>query len=281
MVFEMITSNPGITSAQIRSKLDPNNIYDRCIFSHVLTKLFRDGFVSRERIEACNSISYSYEAKPGAEVCDLIKDNRTIEETLITVILYNPGLTGMDYKKLVDKEGKSSKSVFTLLHNLSKSGFLSREYKNLGGLKVHTYRIAKTQQDGIASINICDEKDGWDGQGYPMIGIECEYNRSHDNDVFGDDWIKVKIFAVKTRDNCTEILWEVPGSDWGSALSPDAFRPIRTPAQIEAEERLLAAMDLHQAIHPGALWDMVASSVQARYLAAIDAGYGKTKGGAQ
>lgn len=155
--------------------------------------------------------------------------------------------------------------------------------RELNGLAVIQPELMQARE---ALASVMTKSADYDGTGIPPAGTVCEIAASTEYLKVGyPEGTKVKVYATFTDDRGVELaafvdmLGKVGGVAVDKCFRP--IRPIRTPAQIEAEERLLAAMDLHQAIHPGALWDMVASSVQARYLAAIDAGYGKTKGGAQ
>lgn len=74
----------------------------------------------------------------------------------------------------------------------------------------------------------------WDGQGLPPVGTMCEHKRVH-------EWNKVEVFAVKPNYNGSQTaLFTYESGCWGGCAEPSLFRPIRTPEQIAADERLAA-----------------------------------------
>lgn len=98
----------------------------------------------------------------------------------------------------------------------------------------------------------------WDGSGLPPVGTVCEY-------LWGDgEWRKCEIVAHYFANAvavdafyCNAVL-----------LQPLMFRPIRTPEQIAAEERLHAIDEMYSVIRESQI-----KTVAALY----DAGYRKTE----
>lgn len=74
----------------------------------------------------------------------------------------------------------------------------------------------------------------WDGKILPPAETVCEamhmFNRTH------KDWIKVKILYMGTH-VCAFLVMDGSGIEAGADLVNMAFRPIKTPEQIETEER--------------------------------------------
>ena len=71
----------------------------------------------------------------------------------------------------------------------------------------------------------------WSGEGLPPVGVVCEakWGRS--------GWSRCVVFAHKPNANSgVDVLVDVDG-DWTFFDKPSMFRPIRTPEQIEADER--------------------------------------------
>lgn len=71
----------------------------------------------------------------------------------------------------------------------------------------------------------------WSGGGLPPVGVVCEakWGRS--------GWSRCVVFAHKPNANSgVDVLVDVDG-DWTFFDKPSMFRPVRTPEQIEADER--------------------------------------------
>lgn len=105
-----------------------------------------------------------------------------------------------------------------------------------------TYRPIAEHPDYVASTPT------WDGQGRPPVGTECEYS------INGGPWFRCKInYSYRDDENqfsiisCPHLGYEqqvrhnLPGNCDGVV-----FRPIRTPEQIEAEERGKAIQQLFE-----------------------------------
>lgn len=86
-------------------------------------------------------------------------------------------------------------------------------------------------------VPIDQGQQAWNGEGLPPVGIECEHQGTADN----MDWLPVKIIAhTEVRDRVVAVF------QYGDTVTySDAryFRPIRTPEQIAAEERVKAAQE--------------------------------------
>ena len=101
----------------------------------------------------------------------------------------------------------------------------------------------------------------WDGSGVPPVGTVCEYLWSE-----GKEWRKCEVVAY--------YFANVVAVDVDSAavcLPTGMFRPIKTPEQIAAEERLSAIDEMVVlAQHSGSICKDVMSAL-------YDAGYRKTE----
>ena len=92
-------------------------------------------------------------------------------------------------------------------------------------------------------VLVCRPSASWNGEGLPPVGTVCEVMASH---IHKSKWVKVEILAHAKHDKHDAVLvCELKNNGGKSTLSgviyaPHRFRPIRTKAQIEAEERLAA-----------------------------------------
>ena len=101
----------------------------------------------------------------------------------------------------------------------------------------------------------------WDGSGLPPINTVCEYLLAE-----GDEWRKCKIAAYYFAN---VVAVDVLDST-AVLLRAGLFRPIKTPEQIAAEERLNAIDEMNDLI--------LGWGVEKKMLAALyDAGYRKTE----
>lgn len=105
-----------------------------------------------------------------------------------------------------------------------------------------------------------DLLDAWDGSGFPPIGTVCVYPRAE-----GDEWRKCEIVAHYFAGvAAVDVL-----DSTAVCMLASLFRPIKTPEQIAAEERLHAIDEMNDLI--------LGWGVEKRMLAALyDAGYRKT-----
>lgn len=105
----------------------------------------------------------------------------------------------------------------------------------------------------------------WNGEGLPPVGTVCE-------NAAGGEWRKVFIVAHDSVDNEQRAIFRFVGGDQYSYFGEHAecFRPIRTPEQIAAEERL-KAIDEMAAVYKSNFEGHVKDGCQALY----DAGYRK------
>jgi len=72
----------------------------------------------------------------------------------------------------------------------------------------------------------------WNGEGLPPVGTICEHLPYNG----GSEWHKVEIIAHKNHLMPVAVFWDLRELKAGCS-SAHAFRPIRTPEQIAAEER--------------------------------------------
>lgn len=69
----------------------------------------------------------------------------------------------------------------------------------------------------------------WTGEGLPPVGTVCERN------IARSDWCKTKILAVTPEGG--NVAYQDMAGQLGWSGCASSFRPIRTPAQLAAEER--------------------------------------------
>ena len=118
--------------------------------------------------------------------------------------------------------------------------------------------------DGLVAIHAND----WDGEGLPPVGTVCE----------GIDgcsrWIKCRIIHHTIQDPPRAMaVW---GVDESAGAFFHGYRPILTAEQrAAAEEREKTARELFELVNPEGKWHKFDDNGKARYLAAIDAGFGK------
>lgn len=74
----------------------------------------------------------------------------------------------------------------------------------------------------------------WDGKGLPPVGTVCEYR------VNKDEWVSGEVFGHRVCSNGDVEVFVSLKNSWDYSSAPDRFRPIKTPEQIAAEERLHA-----------------------------------------
>ena len=74
----------------------------------------------------------------------------------------------------------------------------------------------------------------WDGSGLPPIGTVCEYR------VNEDEWVSGEVFGHRVCPDGGVQLFVSLKNNWDYSSAHDRFRPIKTPEQVAAEERLHA-----------------------------------------
>lgn len=105
----------------------------------------------------------------------------------------------------------------------------------------------------------------WDGSGFPPIGTVCEYLK---HAKYKTSWIKVRVVFIGV--NLIVFEHGANGNEFSEQITEVSFRPIKTPEQIEAEERLHAIDEMNDLI--------LGWGVEKRMLAVLyDAGYRKTE----
>ena len=122
-------------------------------------------------------------------------------------------------------------------------------------------------------------EEPWNGEGLPPVGTVCEstWNESR------DEWFKAKVFGVNEHGQPI-FRWEEGPKKYEYQASPLSgfhgkphFRPIRTPEQIAAEERLIAIQAMVDESGFDGETDNVWPSMEALY----NAGYRKVNDGNQ
>jgi hypothetical protein len=120
----------------------------------------------------------------------------------------------------------------------------------------------------------------WDGQDRPPIGTVCEVYSDSPHADWKDHVGKV-VFIVAHDAMRAVYRFETDSGLGYHALGGGAdgksypFRPIRAPEQAAAENREQAARELFEAVNPEGQWHKFHADGKRRYLAAIDAGFGK------
>jgi len=125
----------------------------------------------------------------------------------------------------------------------------------------------------------------WNGEGLPPVGTVCEFDGFNPEETLPTD--------PRVGDQVTVIAHFMSGSFELAAFTFHAppefkylrvaqgaygcFRPIRTPEQIAAEERLQKAIELYGAVmnHSGQQFKSLPAERQEHYLSLIDAGWQK------
>jgi hypothetical protein len=82
---------------------------------------------------------------------------------------------------------------------------------------------------------IARRPDAWNGQGLPPVGVACEYMRG-DVPHISQDWEEVIPLAFGSK--LAFLRYAATGNEFTEKVYRCAFRPIRTQAQIAADERI-------------------------------------------
>lgn len=89
-----------------------------------------------------------------------------------------------------------------------------------------------------------EESPTWVGVDLPPVGTVCEHQPYDDR----EDWHMVEIIAHKNASLPVAVFWDDVGHR-ASYSSYEAFRPLRTPEQIAAEEREKAIECIQKDLH--------------------------------
>ena len=104
----------------------------------------------------------------------------------------------------------------------------------------------------------------WGGNGLPPVGSACEYR------VNPDEWVSGEVFGHRVCSDGDVVVFVNLKNSWDYSSVSDRFRPIKTPEQIAAEERLHAIDEMDDLI--------LGWGVDKKMLAVLyDAGYRKTE----
>jgi len=141
-------------------------------------------------------------------------------------------------------------------------GAEDRAYPYGGGTGDHRHNFTRGQVQYITP-----RPGQWDGKGLPPVGVDCEYND-------GGEWMRCEVVAH--RNNAAVVLSDCYEPAF---VSQQELRPIRSPEQIAADERLHKLRNAHTAIArtlEAFRGDIPAESVSRQVIEAmIDAGYSK------
>lgn len=105
----------------------------------------------------------------------------------------------------------------------------------------------------------------WDGSGLPPIGTVCEFLKRAK---YRTSWIKVRVVFI--GGNLIVFEHGANGNEFSEQIADVSFRPIKTPEQIAAEERLHAIDEMDDLILG---WGVYKNMLAVLY----DAGYRKTE----
>ncbi|MFV8852441.1 hypothetical protein [Serratia fonticola] len=95
------------------------------------------------------------------------------------------------------------------------------------------------------------DKQIWNGEGLPPVGIDVEFinNGYCCSGHIPDDFQAVSVVAHKTTTDgnpVAVVYWDDCGAGRANAFIAKLFRPIRTPEQIEAERRERITLNMLQ-----------------------------------
>lgn len=105
----------------------------------------------------------------------------------------------------------------------------------------------------------------WDGVGRPPVGTVCEYLK---HAKYKTSWIKVKVVFI--GENLIVFKHGASGNEFSEQIADVSFRPIKTPEQIAAEERLHAIEEMIELVAGDSSFNEVMSIL-------YDAGYRKVE----
>lgn len=105
----------------------------------------------------------------------------------------------------------------------------------------------------------------WDGVGHPQIGTVCEYFK---HAKYKTSWIKVKVVFI--GENLIVFEHGANGNEFSEQITDVSLRPIKTPDQIAAEERLHAIEEMIELVAGDSSFNEVMSIL-------YDAGYRKVE----
>lgn len=135
------------------------------------------------------------------------------------------------------------------------------------------YRINIGEQSD--SLTVEQWQEPWNGEGLPPVGTMCEYNNLEPHPVSTDlKWSPVHIVAHDTQGGEVFAVFSSLSGYHGNKR-PECFRPIRTPEQIEAEERRCEIATLVQHICADGAFDCDDPEVPEVAAKIYDAGYRK------
>lgn len=109
----------------------------------------------------------------------------------------------------------------------------------------------------------------WNGESRPPVGTVCEWKERT-----GFTWVKATVLFISES---SVVMQREDGFEWQMLTKRTVFRPIRTPEQIAAEERLKKAIELYGAVmnHSGQQFKSLPAERQEHYMSLIDAGWQK------
>lgn len=132
----------------------------------------------------------------------------------------------------------------------------------------HLHKWAKYTSDiGAEHLSNSVEKPNktWDGVGHPPIGTVCEYFK---HAKYKTSWIKVKVVFI--GENLIVFEHGANGNEFSEQITDVSFRPIKTPEQIAAEERLEEVDEMIKVVEEFDTYKEVCESL-------YDAGYRKVE----
>lgn len=109
-ILRLLRDSPGMTSTQMRERLQCDGTFDRCVVAHALTKMFRIGTVRRERILGPAYVAYRYFATE--------ENFMNLKDRVLQAVKDNPGITSSELKAMSEQIGVKESSICTFLFDL-------------------------------------------------------------------------------------------------------------------------------------------------------------------
>lgn len=141
--------------------------------------------------------------------------------------------------------------------------------------------VTRAQWQAAADALKAESSPAWVGVGLPPIGIDVEVFAGYSHPRF-DRFIghKVHIVAHDVINGVPVAVFRMPvdGDDTDQdyhAMVAGSFRPIRTPEQIAAEDRMNSAKIFYSLVFPEGKWHKLDDSARESWAAIYDAGYRK------
>lgn len=181
----------------------------------------------------------------------------------------------------------TAKAIGTLFPNFNTATTVRKPFDVLTMIEgANSFTGTDAQGDHYDALKVywrfvpAQEAAVWDGEGQPPAGFECEV-------IEGElvTWEEGEKHLIGKRvlvhasffNGCDQPMtaFEIPSTNKCYVILSRLLRPIKTPEQIEAEEREQDAQALFELINPEGKWHKFDNHGKDRYRAAVAAGYRK------